>query len=78
MFTEVAKQKEDYNKKYNKLREQFGKCLKLVVHEVSTHRTKVADLMRYRIPKLGNEQISFKEYVDRMKEGHKTSTTNTT
>merc|ERR1712115_430849 len=30
---------------------------------------KVADLMRYHTSKSGDEQISLKEYVDRMKEG---------
>merc|ERR1711950_68776 len=52
-----------------KFAEQFGKCLKLGVHEDSTNRTKVAELMRYHTSKSGDEQISFKEYVDRMKEG---------
>merc|ERR1711948_158498 len=33
------------------------------------NRTKVAELMRYHSSKSGDEQISFKEYVDRMKEG---------
>merc|ERR1712147_441391 len=47
----------------------FGKCLKLGVHEDSTNRTKVAELMRYQTSKSGDEQISLKEYVDRMKEG---------
>merc|ERR1711870_201902 len=46
----------------------FGKCLKLGVHEDSTNRTKVAELMRYHSSKSGDEQISFKEYVDRLKE----------
>merc|ERR1712004_372640 len=32
-------------------------------------RTKVAELMRYQTSKSGDEMISFKEYVDRMKEG---------
>merc|ERR1712158_178192 len=45
------------------------KCLELGVHEDSTNRTKVAELMRYHSSKSGDEQISFKEYVDRMKEG---------
>merc|ERR1712137_185828 len=43
--------------------------MKLGVHEDSTNRTKVAELMRYQTSKSGDEQISFKEYVDRMKEG---------
>merc|ERR1712085_223893 len=65
MFAEIAEKKDDYKKFY----EQFGKCLKLGIHEDSTNRTKVAELMRYRSSKSGDEQISFKEYVDRMKEG---------
>merc|ERR1712224_1169293 len=52
-----------------KFYEQFGKCLKLGVHEYSTNRAKVAELMRYHTSKSGDEQISLKEYVDRMKEG---------
>merc|ERR1712118_275620 len=65
MFAEIAEMKDDYKKFY----EQFGKCLKLGVHEDSTNRTKVAELMRYHTSKSGDEQISLKEYVDRMKEG---------
>merc|ERR1712039_1000072 len=42
---------------------------KLGVHEDSTNRTKVAELMRYQTSKSGDEQISLKEYIDRMKEG---------
>merc|ERR1712054_578319 len=41
----------------------------LGVHEDSTNRTKVAELMRYHTSKSGDEMISLKEYVDRMKEG---------
>merc|ERR1711869_115147 len=65
MFTEIAEKKDDYKKFY----EQFGKNLKLGIHEDSTNRTKVAELMRYHTSKYGDEMISLKEYVDRMKEG---------
>merc|ERR1711966_215464 len=65
MFAEIAEKKDDYKKFY----EQFGKCLKLGVHEDSTNRAKVAELMRYHTSKSGDEMISLKEYVDRMKEG---------
>ena len=37
--------------------------------EDTTHRTQVAELMRYRTSKSGAEQISFNEDVDRRKEG---------
>merc|ERR1712054_382365 len=65
MFAEIAEKKDDYKKFY----EQFGKCLKLGVHEDSTNRTKMGELLRFHTSKSGDEQISFKEYVDRMKEG---------
>merc|ERR1711979_62136 len=65
MFAEIAEKKDDYKKFY----EQFGKCLKLGIHEDSTNRSKVAELMCYHTSKSGDEQISLKEYVDRMKEG---------
>merc|ERR1712226_812392 len=65
MFSEIAEKKDDYKKFY----EQFSKNIKLGVHEDSTNRTKVAELMRYHTSKSGDEQISLKEYVDRMKEG---------
>merc|ERR1711971_1489458 len=65
MFAEIAEKKDDYKKFY----EQFAKCIKLGVHEDSTNRTKVAELLRYQTSKSGDELISFKEYCDRMKEG---------
>merc|ERR1712188_236052 len=65
MFTEITEKKDDYKKFY----EQFSKCLKLGIHEDSTNRLKVAELLRFHTSKSGDEQISLKEYVDRMKEG---------
>merc|ERR1712007_49110 len=65
MFAEIAEKKDDYKKFY----EQFSKNIKLGIHEDSTNRTKVAELLRYQTSKSGDEQISLKEYVDRMKEG---------
>merc|ERR1712149_78471 len=65
MFTELMENQEDYKKFY----EQFSKNLKLGIHEDSTNRTKIAELLRFNTSKSGDEQISLKEYVDRMKEG---------
>merc|ERR1712013_94331 len=65
MFAEIAEKKDDYKKFY----EQFSKNIKLGIHEDSTNRMKVAELIRYHTSKSGDEQISLKEYVDRMKEG---------
>jgi len=67
MFSELAEKKDTYAKFY----EQYGKNLKLGVHEDSTNRKKIADLLRYQTSKSGDEQISLQEYCDRMKEGQK-------
>merc|ERR1712118_400848 len=42
---------------------------KMGIHEDSTNRAKLADLLRFQTSKSGDEQISLKEYCDRMKEG---------
>merc|ERR1712025_1062809 len=65
MFHEISEKSDDYKRFY----EQFGKNLKLGVHEDSTNRQKLAELMRYQSTKSGDELISYKEYIDRMKEG---------
>jgi len=67
MFAELAEKKEDYKKFY----EQFSKNLKLGIHEDTTNRTKIAELLRYHSSKSGEDVISMKEYVDRMKENQK-------
>lgn len=67
MFAEIAENQEDYKKFY----EQFSKNLKLGIHEDATNRTKVADLLRFNTSKSGDELISLKEYIARMKEGQK-------
>lgn len=67
LFAEVAEKPEDYKKLY----EQFSKNLKLGIHEDTSHRTKIADLLRFHTSKSGEEQISLRQYVDQMKEGQK-------
>jgi len=65
MFNEISEKKDDYKKFY----EQFGKNLKLGIHEDSTNRAKLADMLRFQTSKSGDESISLKEYCDRMKDG---------
>jgi len=65
MFQEIAENAEDYKKFY----EQFSKNLKLGIHEDSTNRTKIAELLRFNTTKSGDDLISFKDYVSNMKEG---------
>jgi molecular chaperone HtpG len=67
MFAEIAENQEDYKKFY----EQFSKNLKLGIHEDTTNRKKLADLLRFYSSKSGEDLISFKDYIQRMKEGQK-------
>ena len=55
MPAEIAEQEDDYKMFY----EQLVKCMKL----------EIAELLRFGTFTSGDEQISFKEHVDRMKEG---------
>ena len=62
MLAEITELNDDYKKFY----EQFGKRLKPGIQKGFIDG---AELLRFSTPKPGNEQISFKEYVDRMREG---------
>ena len=65
MFAEIQENAEDYKKFY----EQFSKNLKLGVHEDQSNRVKIADLLRFHTSKSGDDQISLKDYISRMKDG---------
>ena len=64
---EIAEDKDNFKKFY----EQFGKNLKLGIHEDSTNRKKLAGYLRYHTSASGDEQASLADYVARMKENQK-------
>ena len=64
---EIAEDKDNFKKFY----EQFGKNLKLGIHEDSTNRKKLAGYLRFYTSASGDEMCSMSDYVSRMKETQK-------
>merc|ERR1711963_1051674 len=67
LFDEIAEDKDAFKKFY----EQFGKNLKLGIHEDSTNRKKLASLLQFYTSASGDEPCSLGDYVSRMKENQK-------
>merc|ERR1712177_145908 len=64
---EICEDKDNFKKFY----EQFGKNLKLGIHEDSTNRKKLAGYLRFYTSASGDDFCSFADYVSRMKENQK-------
>lgn len=68
---ESEKEEGEYQPKYPKLWEQYGKHLRLGLIEDSTNRARLTKLLRYKSSKSGDQYTSLEEYVDRMPENQK-------
>ena len=64
MLAEIAEQKDDCKMFYK----QIGRRLKLGIHEGSTVGVKTAELLMFNTSKSGGEEISLKEYAERIEE----------
>ena len=64
LFEEIAEDKDSFKKFY----EQFGKNVKLGIHEDSVNRKKLAEFLRYHTSASGDEPCGLKDYVSRMKD----------
>jgi len=67
LFAELAEDRDNYKKYYD----QFSKNIKLGIHEDSQNRKKLSEMLRYYTSASGDELVSLKDYVTRMKDTQK-------
>jgi len=67
LMEELVEDKDSWKKFY----EQFGKNIKLGIHEDSTNRKKLAGFLRYHTSASGEDMCGLGDYVSRMKENQK-------
>lgn len=67
MFKDLEEDKE----KYETFMKNFGKSIKLGIHEDTENREKLAKLLRFNTTKSGDKKTSFDDYITRLAEGQK-------
>ncbi|KAH0569333.1 heat shock protein 90 [Spironucleus salmonicida] len=67
LFSDLAENKEDYETFLT----NFGKSIKLGIHEDQENRDKLAKLLRFYSTKSADKRTSFDDYITRMAEGQK-------
>lgn len=67
----LFKDLEEDKEKYDTFLKNFGKSIKLGIHEDSENRDKLAKLLRFNSTKSLTDKTSFDDYITRMPEGQK-------
>merc|ERR1711887_427029 len=67
LLENLAEDEEDFKKFYD----AFAKNIKLGIHEDSTNRKKLSELLRFSTSSSGEDKSSLKDYVSRMPEKQK-------
>ena len=70
MFQEMSDDK-DHTDDYMEFYKNFGKNLKLGIHEDSANRDRLASLLRYQTSTSGDDWVSLDTYIERMPESQK-------
>ena len=65
LFNEIKENEDEYKTFYS----HFSKNIKLGIHEDSTNREKLSELLMFSSSTSGDQEITLKQYVENMKEG---------
>lgn len=65
LFNEIKENEDEYKTFYS----QFSKNIKLGIHEDSTNREKLSELLMFSSSTSGDQEITLKQYVENMEDG---------